>query len=311
MNHLERFNPFLLTVVILMFVSSVSPWIGSKLTSGDWSVVPLTSGAMKPSAVLLLIMAVSGLLSSTRWIYGKHLVSLASTIWGACCVWVWLIGGRLRFWLPDGIVPQGLIPNVRMGVYIGVLAAMVVLIETFAPSWFILQRNLNWIIQQTAVIGLIALIISTRELPWATFYVQGVPLEVGTYSLPIFSDIYGICCLTLVASLLFASLGSRLIAKILSLMFSLFILVAGIMAFLLRDGVNWIARQTLGLAGFKSQNLDTVEINFGPQVMMTTGVLGVLLSIYMLWSHRQTRRFSVMPVVKTPKIDVFDGAKYL
>lgn len=312
MKLFNRINPAFFIATLLMFISAFTPWFGARIGSNDWSVEPLFNSAMRLSAIVLLSMALIGVLLSNKTLWGQYLVSLSSTIWGSCCLWSWLIGAQLRNWLPSGVVPKGLIPNVRMGVLFGVLALVVVFIETFSPAWLRIKTEWQWILQQGIALSVAIFLIATRDIPWASFHVGDYFYEIAPQSVPVFGEIYGICCLTIAISLIWASLGSALTPKIVSLACSILILFMGFLSIVLRGGVNWLSRVSLDLAGLEKQEIQAVQQHTGPQMIVIAGLIALALSTYLLWSREDHQQNSFSPSKQpSSSSNNFDGAKFL
>ena len=257
-------------------------------------------------------MAMIGILLDSRTLWGQYLVGLSTAIWGSCCLWAWLIGAQLRNWLPSGVVPKGLIPNVRMGVLFGVIAIFIVLIETFSPSWIRTRIGWRWLLKQGITLSVVILIIATRDIPWASFRVEDYFFEIAPQSVPVLGEIYGICCLTVAISLIWASLGSAMAPKIVSLVTSILILAMGFLSIALRSGVNWLSRISLDLAGLDNQEIRAVEQHSGPQMMVVAGLAALAVSIYLLW-NREEAQVDSFPRNEQPSrtSGQFDGAKFL
>jgi len=307
----KRINLLLAISATLLCISATTPWFGARFRSSEWSVVPLSTGVLRPSAILLLTMAIIGVVVSAHSRIGHHLVGLAVTIWGTCCLWAWLIGGQLRHWLPGGVVPRGLIPNPRMGVLLGVVALAIIFVETFAPSWFLASKDWKWIAQQLIVLMTAIFIIVTRDLPWASFQVQSYQLEIGPQSIPIYGEIYGLNCLVLAVSLICASMGSQIAFKIVALVSSVLVLIMGFLAIVMRSGVDWIARRSLDLAGVENQQVETFEHLQGPQLISLAGAIGVIVSIYLLWNGQDRETLAYKKEPSETISNTFDGAKYI
>lgn len=312
MKHFNRINPAFLIATSLMFISAFTPWFGARIGSNDWSVEPLFNSAMRPSTMALLLMALVGVLLSNKTLWAQYLVGLSSTIWGSCCLWSWLIGAQLRNWLPSGVVPRGLTPNVRMGVLFGVLALVVVFLETFSPAWLRIRTEWQWILQQGVALSVAILIIATRDIPWASFHAGDYFFEIAPQSVPVFGEIYGICCLSLAISLVWASLGPVLAPKIVSLACSILILFMGLLSIVLRSGVNWLSRVSLDLAGLENQEIQAVQQHTGPQMIVIAGLTALAVSTYLLWNREEHQQNSFAPI-KQPgsSSNEFDGAKFL
>jgi hypothetical protein len=308
----NRINPAFLIATTLMFVSAFSPWFGARVGSRDWSVIPFSSSAMRPSSIALLSMAVVGVLLSNKNLWGQYLVGLSSTIWGSCCVWSWLIGAQLRNWLPTGVVPKGVIPNVRVGVLFGVIALVVVYIESFSTSRLRVRIEWKWILQQCIALGVAILVVATRDIAWASFHVGEYFYEIAPQSVPVFGEIYGICCLTLAISLIWASFGGSLAPKIVSVIGSILIFFMGLLSIVLKSGINWLSRVSLDLAGLENQELEAVQQHAGPQIIVVTGFMALIVSIYLLWNRDEHQQNSLTTdKQQTSHSDQFEGVKFL
>lgn len=308
----NRINPAFLIATTLMFVSAFSPWFGARVGSRDWSVIPFSSSAMRPSSIALLSMAVVGVLLSNKNLWGQYLVGLSSTIWGSCCVWSWLIGAQLRNWLPTGVVPKGVIPNVRVGVLFGVIALVVVYIESFSTSRLRVRIEWKWILQQCIALGVAILVVATRDIAWASFHVGEYFYEIAPQSVPVFGEIYGICCLTLAISLIWASFGGSLAPKIVSVIGSILIFFMGLLSIVLKSGINWLSRVSLDLAGLENQELEAVQQHAGPQIIVVTGFMALIVSIYLLWNRDEHQQNSLTTdKQQTSHSDQFGGVKFL
>jgi hypothetical protein len=312
MKLVTRINPAFFLATSLMFISAFTPWFGARIGKSEWSVEPIFSSAMRLSTIALLAMAMIGILLDSRTLWGQYLVGLSTAIWGSCCLWAWLIGAQLRNWLPSGVVPKGLIPNVRMGVLFGVIAIFIVLIETFSPSWIRTRIGWRWLLKQGITLSVVILIIATRDIPWASFRVEDYFFEIAPQSVPVLGEIYGICCLTVAISLIWASLGSAMAPKIVSLVTSILILAMGFLSIALRSGVNWLSRISLDLAGLDNQEIRAVEQHSGPQMMVVAGLAALAVSIYLLW-NREEAQVDSFPRNEQPSrtSGQFDGAKFL
>lgn len=308
----DRINPAFLVASSLMFISSISPWFGARVGSKDWSVIPFSSSAMRPSSIALLSMAVVGVLLSNKNLWGQYLVGLSSTIWGSCCLWSWLIGAQLRNWLPTGVVPKGVIPNVRMGVLFGVIALFVVFFEVFSTAGLRIRMEWKWILQQGITLSVAILTVATRDFAWASFHVGEYFYEIAPQSVPIFGEIYGICCLTLAISLIWASFGGSLAPKIVSVVGSILIFFMGLLSIVLKSGIDWLSRVSLDLAGLEDQELEAVQQHAGPQMIVVTGFLALIVSIYLLWNRDEHQQNSpTTDKQQTPHSDQFEGVKFL
>jgi hypothetical protein len=308
----DRINPAFLVAASLMFVSSISPWFGARVGSKDWSVVPLSSSAMRASSIALLSMALVGVAISYRNLWGQYLVGLSSTIWGSCCLWSWLIGAQLRNWLPTGVVPKGVIPNVRMGILFGVIALFVVFFEVFSTAGLRIRMEWKWILQQGITLSVAILTVATRDFAWASFHVGEYFYEIAPQSVPLFGEIYGICCLTLAISLIWASLGSSLAPKIVSIVGSISIFVMGLLSMVLKSGITWLSRVSLDLAGLQDQKIEAVQQHVGPQLIVVTGFVALIVSVYLFW-NRNNHRQNSLPSVEQSNVptDHFEGVKFL
>lgn len=312
MKFFYRINPAFLIATSLMFISAFTPWFGARIGKSEWSVQPIFSSAMRLSTIALLAMASVGVLLGKKTVWGPYLVGLSSTIWGSCCLWSWLIGAQLRNWLPSGVVPKGLIPNVRMGVLFGVFAVVIVFIETFSPAWFRIRTQWQWILQQVIALSVAVLIIATRDIPWASFQVGDYFYEIAPQSVPVFGEIYGVCCLTIAISLVWGSLGSTLTPKIVSLVSSMLILLMGFLSIVLRSGVNWLSRVSLDLAGLENQEIQAVQQHMGPQIIVIAGLATLVISIFLLWNREEAQVDSFARNDQPSRTSgQFDGAKFL
>jgi hypothetical protein len=310
-EHDEIRNSILpITGILLMLVSAFTPWFQSRIGDLDWKLNPMSVGALWPTSVLMILIAIGSAAKSRSSISAYGLYSVTLTIWGTFASWIWIFGSQVNHLLPFHHVPHGLIPGPRFGVYLGILTGLIGLLAGLFPN-FANQLSFRRMIEILVSLLLAVLLIWSRDAPWIVVTAKEFQYRLSSDVIPVLGQLFAILCLITFVMLVIVNLTRHVAVKAVLLALSLFVSAYGLVAWIVNNELARMTRYVARSTSIAEQNIRLHSIGNGPKLLVLSGLLSAAFALYLLIDrHRDDLSPISVPANNSTSVDM-TGIKFV
>lgn len=266
-----------------MIVSAFLPWYTARSVDYVASFGPISTEPFRPSAVVLLLLAVGG--AAHHLISGKSpaIVALAGIFWLGFALLMWYLGIRLQWVLPESVLADDAHLQVNAGLVCAVVSGFLIVTASALTSISIMfgyQTSPALPLLRLLGAGIVVLaLIFSRNYRWAVVGAYGRSWGFGSDAIPVLGDVLGILILAAVIASSALSVAPLRWIALVSLVAGTAVAVVSLVAFvgttLLRDAAQ------AGIESLEFLEGGSPELGLGSGALLTSGA-GVLCALFSL-----------------------------
>lgn len=288
--------------LVMMLASAAFPWVRAQASSTSITLSPLGTEAFRPSAVLVLFVAVVGAVIFVVNRRTTALIGVAGSLWGTFAVIVWYLGLRLQWLLPDTILSNESAVQLTPAIALAIVGAALAVVATVADAVFatfrIRQVPRIPVVRLSLACTAVALLLWGRGFRWVVVDTARVSFAIGADSIPGIGDLVGVSILAIIVlvmiSLVAPRRGIAISIMILATVVTMISTVGYAAGRVLRGGVESALRHYGALSGVPF----SVEAGAGALVTASAGLCGVVFGGVILIQAANARGSRTVTPVK-------------